>query len=167
VAVTVEMTKVLVTVSALPILAAGVFIKAATQFSHLSDIPPVVVATLFFTPVVDFVIASLIMQHRFLMLFYARALNKYRHIYSRWVPAGTQRLDLSPMPDDHTYPKNYEPFGPAGLIVHGTGIVNGFYLGVGVYRVLPCSFWVSSGAGLLYLVVLEVWYAINSCRAAH
>jgi hypothetical protein len=164
--VTVKMIKVLVTVSALPILTAGILIGATRQVPDLANIPSVVVVTLFFTPVVDFVIASLIMQHRFVMLLYARGLNKYRAIYSEWARASGNRVDLSPMPVDHRYPANYEPVGPTGLIVHGTGIVNGFYLGFGVYSAHIGSFCVSLVTGIAYLVLLEFWYAFNSHRAA-
>ncbi|MGA2400147.1 MAG: hypothetical protein ABSG91_00380 [Syntrophobacteraceae bacterium] len=152
--VTVETIKILVTVSALPILAVGISIGAAKHDVEISNLPSVVIMTLFFTPMVDLVIVSLIMRHRFEMLFYARALNKYRAIYSDWAQAaGIPPLDLRPMPVDHRLPRNYEPAGPAGLIVHGTGVVNGLYPGLGMYSVHAGSFGVSLVTGLAYLKI--------------
>jgi hypothetical protein len=165
--VSVEMFKILITVSALPILAAGILLQAAQEVD-LSNLPTVVVMTLFFTPAVAFLIAGIIMQHRFVILFYARALNRYRAIYSEWVGVTGNRIDPSPMPVDATYPANYEPVGPTGLIIHGTGIINGLYLGLGVYSTLGRS-WaylvISFVIGLTYLMLLEWWYKFSSRRA--
>ncbi len=154
--------RLLVTVSTLPLVAAGLLIQATKQLDF-SSIPSVLVWTLLFTPFVVFLIVGITIQHRFVILFYARALNRYRAIYSTWAAAANQPIDLNPMPIDPQYPPNYEPRGQMGLVVHGSAVINGLYLGFGAYNIGGTVLALLSG--LAYLGLMEWWYWFSSHRA--
>jgi hypothetical protein len=144
--------KILVTVISLPLLAAAVLIttKVSIDLMHL---PPVLLATVFITPAVAFFLLGVVVHHRLVILFYARALNGYRGMYAealmlRW------RSELTlPMPTNPQYPAYYEAWGPMGLIVRGSALVNGSYIAIGLLSLM---------AGILspkYCVVIAVLVA--------
>lgn len=155
--------RLLVTVSALPLVAAGLLIQA-TKVPDFANIPSVLVWTLLFTPLVVFLIVGITMENRFVILFYARALNQYRAIYSQWAADAKQNIDLSPMPTNSKFPANYEPGAQMGLVVHGSAAINGLYLVLGVYNLGGTV--LAFLSLLAYLGLMEWWYWFSSYKAS-
>jgi len=164
-----ESIKILVSVTSLPVLAAAVLISVnktgdaakSIDFAHL---PQVISWSLTVVPVLDLFLLGVVIHHRLVILFYARALNGYRKTYlDGWNAArrgdGHAPIELS-MPTDRSYPGNYEFWGPMGLIVHGSAVVNGLFIFGGIHS-LSSQAWLAWICGLGTLLTYELWYRGN------
>lgn len=162
-----ESIKILLTLSSLPILATGFLIKDKPGSSSLDlfALPAIISYILVVTPLLDFLMVHVVASHRFLLLFYARALNMFRRIYfDRWKERGYV-FERKPLPTDPKYPGNYEPLGSMGSIVHGSAIVNAIYLWLGVLNLFPDVGHWAILASIAYACFMEAWYWISSRRA--
>ncbi|MGD8862431.1 MAG: hypothetical protein PVI30_20640 [Myxococcales bacterium] len=165
-----ESVKLLVSITSLPILAAAVLISASKDGNavNFASLPPVLSWALVVLPILDLLLLGVVIQHRLVILFYARALNGYRRIYLDWWndhrrSSASEDL-LLPMPVDASYPRNYEPFGPMGLIVHGSAMVNALYVFGAAYTQFgeAARAWVCA---LLTVAAYEGSYALH-CKKA-
>jgi hypothetical protein len=162
-----ESIKILLTLSSLPILATGFLIKdqSGTSKLNLFALPPIIAYILVITPLLDFLMVHVVASHRFLLLFYARALNMFRRIYfERWKERGYV-FERKPLPTDPKYPGNYEPLGSMGSIVHGSAMVNAIYLWLGMLNLFPRIDGWAILASIAYACFMEAWYWISSLRA--
>lgn len=166
-----ESLKILVSITSLPVLAAAVVLSVSKDGNAIdfANLPPVLVWTLFLLPILDLLLLGVVIQHRLVILFYARALNGYRRIYlQRWNAGrkpGDPELKL-PMPTNPAYPENWERAGPMGLIVHCSGLVNGIYAFGAMYTWVH-GFWRSILTALAVLVIYEWWYFAHCRRATN
>lgn len=162
-----ESIKILLTLSSLPILATGFLIRGQPGSSKLNlfDLPPIISYILVVTPLLDFLMVHVVASYRFLLLFYARALNMFRRVYfERWQERGYV-FEQKPLPTDPKYPGNYEPLGSMGSIVHGSAIVNAIYLWLGILNLFPGRGCWAILASIAYACFMEAWYRISSLRA--
>jgi hypothetical protein len=162
-----ESIKILLTVSSLPILATGFLMRdrSGSATLNLFALPPIISYILLVTPVLDFLMVHVVASHRFLLLFYARGLNMFRRIYfQHWQDSG-HVFEQKPLPTDPAYPRNYEPLGSMGSIVHGSAMVNAMYIWLGAVNLFPSANRWTVAASVAYLCFMEVWYWIGSLRA--
>jgi len=155
-----ESIKLLVTVSALPLLAAAALLAAGERVDF-TTLPPLLVCTLVVTPVLVFVTLGVVIHYRLTVLWYARGLNGFRAIYFSALQSAEATIQ-PPMPTDPRYPANYEFTGPMGLIVHGSAVLNAGYLflaGSSFGGWLPGSI-----VALVCVAALELWYWWNCHR---
>jgi hypothetical protein len=88
------------------------------------------------------------------------------------IPPNLPAIVLAPMPIDSHFPPEYDPWGPMGWIVHGSGFVNGLYFSTGAFSLMrsfghvDCPHVLFAAlAGVLYFGTSEWTYRLNAQRA--
>jgi hypothetical protein len=152
--------RLLVTVTSLPLLAAALFIHEGKELPQLAHLPSLLKFILILTPIFDFFMIAVVINHRLVMLLYARCLNGYRGLFLAKLPSEKLQWEKHiPLPTTKDTPRYYEFKGPMGVIVHGIGLVCGVYLVFG-FEGIPWL-WLRIGIAVVYFAGLELWYRWN------
>jgi hypothetical protein len=162
-AVYTETVKILVTSTSLPIIAGSVVFSITKDPITFATLPVIIFWTLIVAPILNLLLLGVVIQHRLVILFYARCLNGYRRVYlSEWNSqrsAPPRSPICLPMPTSEAYPRSYELMGPMGLIVHCSGIINGLFAFGAAYRYMTLA--ASVAVAFAVLLSYELWYAIS------
>jgi len=166
--------RLLLVVISLPLLVGAVLLEGKIMSDvTLHQLPLILVAVMIITAVLHFVLIAVVIHHRLDVIFYARALNRYRSIYlTHWNEPPSKVIDVSPMPTNPNVPPFFEPTGPMGLIVLGSGFINSLYFSLGLFNLLAKSgedglaLAIAIVALVLYLLANHCWYWINARRFA-
>lgn len=155
-----ESIKILVAVTSLPFLAAALFIDGEKGI-ELASIPQTLRLMLFVTPVLDLFMIGVVINHRLVVILYARAINGYRGLF---LEGSEDRENFNKhvhLPTVGDIPGFYEPNGPMGVIVHAIGLVGTAYIAFGLWGLT--SPWLQGGIAVVYWVFVE-WFYFANCH---